>query len=177
MESSSPTRLSRLTAIITMLQSRRLLTAGDIAERFQISRRTAYRDLKALEEAGIPLYVEEGKGYALVDGFSLPPMMFSQEEANALITAEKMVAQNADASFVQHFQQAMTKIRAVFSAEAQDRTELLEERIVFRQNQAPEGPSQSLATIQTAIADFRVLRIAYQKTPAEAAETRKIEPL
>ncbi|HHG85992.1 MAG TPA: HTH domain-containing protein, partial [Bacteroidetes bacterium] len=53
-------RLSRLTAILTLLQSKRILTANNIAEKFGISKRTAYRDIKALEAAGIPIFAEDG---------------------------------------------------------------------------------------------------------------------
>ena len=70
-------RLSRLSAILTILQSRRLVNATQLSKKFEVSIRTIYRDIRSLEESGIPIHMEEGKGYSLMDGYSLPPIMFS----------------------------------------------------------------------------------------------------
>ena len=88
---SDTKRVSRLTAILTQLQSVRLLTATKLADRFGVSVRTIYRDIKALEKAGVPIVTEEGKGYSLMEGYRIPPVMFSENEANALLTAELLV--------------------------------------------------------------------------------------
>ena len=82
-------RLSRLTAILTYLQSKIMVNSTELSVRFNVSKRTIYRDIKSLMDSGVPIYAEEGKGYKLVDGFNLPPIMFSDDEAQALITAEK----------------------------------------------------------------------------------------
>ncbi|MEJ7559982.1 MAG: HTH domain-containing protein [Pedobacter sp.] len=58
-------RLSRLTAILIQLQTKRLITAPNLAGKFNVSVRTIYRDIKALEHAGVPILIEDGKGYAL----------------------------------------------------------------------------------------------------------------
>ena len=78
MPENETSRLSRLSAILTMLQSKRLLTASFISKKFDISVRTVYRDIKALEQSGIPICTEEGKGYSLMEGFTLPPVMFTE---------------------------------------------------------------------------------------------------
>ena len=75
------TRLSRLTAILIQLQSKRLITSTELADKYGVSIRTIYRDIRALEEAGVPIYTEEGKGYSLSEGYRLPPVMFTEEEA------------------------------------------------------------------------------------------------
>ena len=61
-------RLTRLTSILIQLQSKRLLTANELAEKFEISKRTIYRDIRSLEQAGVPVLTEEGKGYTLMEG-------------------------------------------------------------------------------------------------------------
>ncbi|MBX2817331.1 MAG: HTH domain-containing protein, partial [Saprospiraceae bacterium] len=104
------TRLSRLVAILTLLQSRRMVTAAFLAERFECSIRTIYRDVRSLESAGVPVHTIEGKGYTLVDGYTLPPVMFTEEEAQALLTAHLLVSRNRDQSLVHHLDQAITKI-------------------------------------------------------------------
>ena len=81
------TRLARLSAIITQLQSKNIVTAKSIAKRHSVSIRTVYRDIRTLEESGIPIITEEGKGYSILEGYNVPPIMFSEEEALALITA------------------------------------------------------------------------------------------
>ncbi|KKX47176.1 helix-turn-helix transcriptional regulator [Sphingobacterium sp. IITKGP-BTPF85] len=89
-------RLSRLTAILTQLQTKRLITASELAEKFLVTKRTIYRDIKALEMAGVPILVEEGKGYSLMDGYRVSPIMFTESEANALITAEQLILKNKE---------------------------------------------------------------------------------
>ena len=81
-------RLSRLTAILIQLQTKRLLTATQLADKFSVSIRTIYRDIRALEQAGVPIITEDGKGYTLMEGYRVPPVMFTEAQANALITAE-----------------------------------------------------------------------------------------
>ncbi|MFT6379079.1 MAG: putative DNA-binding transcriptional regulator YafY, partial [Akkermansiaceae bacterium] len=78
-------RIDRLTAMILMLQSHRVVTAEQIAGHFELSVRTVYRDLSALGEAGVPIVAEAGVGYSLMPGYHMPPVMFSEEEAAALL--------------------------------------------------------------------------------------------
>ena len=89
-------RFDRITAILIQLQSKKVVRAQDLADRFDISLRTVYRDIRTLEEAGVPLYGEAGVGYSIVDGYRLPPVMFTQEEAMAFITAEKLMEKFTD---------------------------------------------------------------------------------
>lgn len=169
-------RLSRLTAILTLLQSKQLVTAGEIARRFGISARTAYRDIKALEASGVPIYTEEGKGYRLVDGYNLPPILFTDEEANALITAEKYIVKNKDQSLSEHYQSAITKIKASLRQPQRDTANLLSERVVFVANIEKEKTSAWLAPIQRAITHPELLEINYQAANADQASKREIEP-
>lgn len=71
------TRLSRLVALLTLLQTKRVLTATELAHRFSVSTRTIYRDIPTLEGAGIPVVTQEGKGYAMLEGYRLAPIMFT----------------------------------------------------------------------------------------------------
>ena len=96
-------RLSRLVAILTQLQARRFVTSAKLAEKFGVSTRTIYRDLKALEQAGVPILTEDGKGYTLMEGYKIPPIMFTENQANALILAEQLVLNNKDASFIKDY--------------------------------------------------------------------------
>jgi len=78
-------RIDRLTAMLVHLQSKKVVKAEEMSDRFEISLRTVYRDVKALMEAGVPIGSEAGKGYFIVDGYHLPPVMFTQDEASSIV--------------------------------------------------------------------------------------------
>ena len=91
-------RTDRLLGIILLLQSRRMVTAEQVAAHFEISVRTVYRDLSALSEIGVPIAAEPGVGYSLLKGYHLPPVMFSEAEASALFTGGEIVKGFTDSS-------------------------------------------------------------------------------
>lgn len=168
-------RIARLTQILTQLQAKRLLTARDLADKHNVSVRTIYRDIRTLENSGIPIITEEGKGYRLLEGYQLPPVMFSEEEANALITAEQLILRNKDTSFVEHYGNAITKIKAVLKYTQKDKADLLSKRIIFRANKEEERSSNYLMQIQAAITGFELLTINYSSLQGEVTN-RTIEP-
>jgi predicted DNA-binding transcriptional regulator YafY len=168
-------RISRLTAIITQLQTKRLVTAPELASKFSVSVRTIYRDIRALEDAGIPIYVEEGKGYSLMEHYRLPPVMFTESEANALITAEQLVLNNKDSSLIEDYSAAIDKIKSVLIRDVKDKANLLSERTQFNQVKNIERTSSNLSALQFALTNFLLTKIEYAN---EANETtgRTIEP-
>lgn len=169
-------RLTRLTAILTLLQSKRLVTATEIAKRFRVSKRTAYRDVKALEASGVPIFTEEGKGYSLAEGYCLPPIMFSEEEANALMTAAVLISKNKDKSLIDNHDKAISKIRAVLRYSNKDKASLLAERIAYFKNYEQEITSDNLSVIQLALTNLHLLKIAYRSISKDELTQRTIEP-
>ena len=167
-------RLARLTAILTLLQSKRLVTAREIAEKHDVSIRTVYRDMRTLEQSGIPLFTEEGKGYSIMDGYKLPPVMFTEEEANALITAEHIISKNKDTSLTDFYSSAIIKIRAVLKGNQRSKTDLLNQRIEVR-DQGLFQTSSYLMRIQSAITNYQLISIHYLSEKGEES-TRDIEP-
>jgi predicted DNA-binding transcriptional regulator YafY len=168
-------RLSRLTAILTQLQSKRILTAKLLAEKYDVSVRTIYRDIRTLEKSGVPIVTEEGKGYSLMQGYQVPPVMFTENEANALITAEQLIRKNKDRSLVENYNNAITKIKSVLKYSQKEKTDLLSERIIFRINLENQTTSSYLMTIQSAITNHRFLEIEYCSLQKELTK-RIIEP-
>ena len=83
-------RADRLFQIVQLIRGRRLSTAAFLAERLEVSQRTIYRDVADLQHQGVPIEGEAGVGYRLGAGFELPPLMFSQGEANALVAAARL---------------------------------------------------------------------------------------
>jgi predicted DNA-binding transcriptional regulator YafY len=169
-------RLVRLTAMVTQLQSKRIVTATELSHKFNVSVRTVYRDIRALEQSGIPICTEEGKGYTIMEGFRLPPVMFTESEANALITAEQLVAKNKDASFVKDYTGAITKIKAVLRYNTKDKADLLSKRVVFRQNANNDITSNYLSSLQLALTNFNCTVLTYHAIEKKETTVRTVEP-
>lgn len=176
-ETQDLNRLSRLTAILTFLQTKVMVTSTELSKRFDVSQRTIYRDIKSLMDSGVPIYAEEGKGYKLVDGYNLPPVMFSDQEAQALITAEKIIAQNKDQSLVVAHHNAVEKIKAVLRMKDMETINQLSERITNLTNLRKEKTSNNLLDIQSAITKRICIKITYRSTSVESVTDRFIEPM
>lgn len=170
-------RLTRLTAILTQLQSKRVITGTDLATRFKISQRTVYRDIKTLEEAGVPIIGETRVGYKLMEGYRLPPVMFTEEEANALITAEKFIQKNKDVSFTTNFVNALIKVKAVLQQSTKSKAELLSERTSYFSGPQEKNSTNLLSAIQIAITSTKVLRLKYHALYNDSISCRKVEPI
>lgn len=170
-------QLSRLISILTLLRSKRLLTATELSEKYDVSVRTIYRDIRKLEEAGVPITTVEGKGYSLMEGYQIAPVQFTEKQANALITAQQLVNQTHDESFMKEFNEAFTKIKSVFRTSIQEKSERLERQIhVFDSNYYENIKSDALSEIQLAITNLNYLEINYQKANDTHVSSRKIEP-
>lgn len=173
-------RIDRLTAILIQLQTKRVVKAEEIADRFEISLRTVYRDVKALMEAGVPVGSEAGKGYFIVDGYHLPPVMFTQEEASAMLVASKLVEQMTDKSVQRTFESALMKIKSVLHDNEKDHLESLQSYIkVFRYapSREEEFPDAYLTDIQTAIVGKRALKLNYCSIQHGEVTDRIVEPI
>ena len=174
-------RIDRLTAMLIHLQSKRVVRAEEMADRFEISLRTVYRDVKALMEAGVPIGSEAGKGYFIVDGYHLPPVMFTQDEASAMLLAGKFVEKMSDKSVRKAFESAMFKIKAVMSETEKDHLDHLQSHIEVYvssrsvQNQE-EFPDHFITEIQRAVVKKQVLKLDYISNQ-EALTQREVEPI
>ncbi|WP_281614930.1 YafY family protein [Flammeovirga sp. SubArs3] len=168
-------RLARLTAIITQLQSKKIVTANYLAEKHGVSIRTIYRDIRTLEQSGIPINTEEGKGYSIMEGYHLPPVLFSEEEANALITIEQLVLKNKDESLVKNVSSAIDKIKSILKYSQKGNADLLSERVYFGGNNKEEKTSDNLMELQSAIIHFQLLEISYLSSQNQVTK-RTIEP-
>ena len=171
-------RIDRLTAILIQLQSKKVVKAEEISDRFEISLRTVYRDVKALMEAGVPIGSEAGKGYFIVDGYHLPPVMFSQHEASAMLTAGKLVDKMTDDSIRRAYESALLKIKSVLNDSEKDHLENLQSSIaVFRYpDQQIDSPNEYMAEVQNAISHKQVMLLEYMSTRQELTK-REIEPI
>lgn len=175
-------RLERITTILLLLQSRKKMTAQQLANHFETSVRTIYRDVRVLEEAGVPVGAEAGVGYFLSEGYSLPPVAFTKEEAAAMITGEKLLQQFGDVSINKEFASAMHKVRAVLRSSDKDFVETLEEsisvhRIKSGDPNAEDFPNRFISSIQVALVKQHLLELEYYSHHSEEITKRIIEPI
>lgn len=175
----SPKKFDRIVAILIQLQSKKIVRAQDLADRFDVSLRTIYRDIRTLEASGVPIYGEAGKGYALVDGYRLPPVMFTKEEAQSFMAAEKLMEQFSDPALGAHHASAMFKIKSVLRSDEKDLMEDMGSSVSVRRkndlfnHKAPNA----LALIFRGIGEKKQLTIQYEAGEAESPSARTIEPV
>jgi predicted DNA-binding transcriptional regulator YafY len=173
-------RIDRLSAILIQLQSKRVVKAQEIAERFEVSLRTVYRDVRSLEEAGVPVVGEAGVGYWLMEGYRLPPVMFTKEEATAFLMAEKLITKLTDNTTDQYFKSAMYKIKAVLKTTEKDFLEEIDGRIEIighPSNVETKPNNDILQVILKSISEKRILNLQYFSRNQEQNSERHIEPI
>nr|MBA3873329.1 HTH domain-containing protein [Anaerolineae bacterium] len=108
-------RTDRLLSLIVELQAKHWQRAEDLAATFEISKRTIYRDMLALMESGVPVISSPGQGYALDEGYFLPPLSFTADESIVLLLGTDFMEQTFDAQYQIAARSATSKIRAVLS--------------------------------------------------------------
>jgi predicted DNA-binding transcriptional regulator YafY len=174
-------RTDRLVAMVLFLQGRRVVRASELAEHFEVTERTIYRDIAALGEAGVPIAGEAGVGYSLMKGYQLPPVMFTAEEASALFVGGELVKQFTDASLQGPMASALDKLRAVLPRDRQDHVERLVSRTIVRGRMGRASPDLAgqrwMLTVQQGVVLRRVLRMAYRGLEHDEDTQRDVEPL
>jgi predicted DNA-binding transcriptional regulator YafY len=159
-------RTDRLLAIVLELQGKRWRRAEDLAETFETSKRTIYRDMLALGEAGVPVVSIPGRGYSLVEGYFLPPVSFSADEATILLLGADVMAQSFDAHYQSVAESASRKILGVLPDTQQGAVESLRERIQFisggpAARLGAEQQREKLQRLRGAIVESRRVRFDY----------------
>lgn len=179
MEQEILNRFDRILAIWIQLQANRIVKAQDLSQKFGVSLRTIYRDIRSLEAAGIPIIGEAGIGYSIMEGYRLPPVMFTREEASSFIAAEKLMERFMDKSIGAHFQTAMEKIKMILHGPTQDHISAIESHIrihpareLFHQK-SPDA----LKLLLESIAGKTQLSMAYEAFPAKEVTERNVEPV
>ena len=168
-------KASRLFEIIQILRlSRRVVTAAEIAEQLEVTPRSIYRDIAALQAMRVPIEGERGLGYILRPGFDLPPLMFSVEETEAIVLGLALLERTADTGLKQAARRVNGKIAA---AVPEPLRQVLESNALQAWGSvapAPEGID--LAVVRAAIRDERKLLVDYRDEWGNATE-RTVRPL
>lgn len=173
-------RIDRLTAMLVHLQSKSRVPIGELEERFEIGRRTIFRDIKALLASGVPIGGNAGEGYFIVDGYRLPPVVFSKEEAASLLLGAKLINQNADLETNKLVEAAMSKVRAVLKYSDRDFLETLDSRVEILGSPSvmKQGfPDSHITRIQLALVSKKSIDISYYSNYNDSHTTRRVNPL
>ncbi len=170
-------RTDRLLAIMLHLQTRRYTRAEDLAERFELSVRTVYRDMQALCEAGVPVVSTPGYGYTLMSGYFLPPLMLTPEEAGVILLGAAFVEGQVDAPYRGAVETARKKIEKLLPEATRDEVEFLQDtlRFVGRVGAPDPAVEARLSAVRQAIRQHKVLRLTYQTRHGEPG-VRDVEP-
>lgn len=179
MGNDSIKRLDRIVAILIQLQSKRVVTAQELADRFQVSQRTIYRDIRSLEVSGVPIISEAGLGYSIMEGYRLPPVMFTREEASSFVAAEKLMQKFTDKTLGAYHEAAMFKVKSVLRGREKDWVEALEAQVVIDPAQVlfNEHIPDALEILFESIAEKRQVELTYESVNAGEATQRNIEPV
>lgn len=171
-------RIDRISAILIQLQSHSLVKAQQISERFEISLRTVYRDIRVLEEAGIPVIGNPGRGYSLAEGFKLPPLMFTQEEALSFLVAEKLVHELTDSSNNRHYKSGIEKIKSVMRFADKKMLDTMDTCISVLNTYKPSVYKPDiLLLILRSIYQKKIIKMSYFAGTSLKSSERKVEPI
>lgn len=166
-------RTDRLLAYVLELQSKGKRRAEDFAASFEISRRTVYRDIQALSEAGVPVVTLPGQGYALMDGYFLPPLSFTSDEASMLLFGTKLVAGQFDSQYREAAVSAARKIEAVISETQRAEISYLQTGIALIPAIARETETAILRQLRRAVIERRRVRFLYHTRYGEDGRSRR----
>jgi len=169
-------KFDRVISTLVLLQTKKVLTANFISERFDVSLRTVYRDINTLKTSGIPIIGDPGRGYSIMDGYRLPPIMFSEGEATAMLTAEKFIGNVTDNDTQAYYSSAMMKIKAILRSSEKQSLAVLEESIAFSDTNSRWHHKAYLQDLFKGIAGKQIIDIKYQKADGTNSE-RKIEAI
>lgn len=169
-------RVDRLFGIVTLLQSRKYVTGEQIAEKFDISVRTVYRDIKAIGEAGIPVSFNPNKGYFIVPGYFTPPVSFTLEEANSLLLSQALMSGFGDKEVQEHFSSALTKVRSVLRQVEKEKVDLLDSSLKLQLPERLHSESTYLSDIQLGITNQKQIKLTYENLKTEST-SRFVEPI
>lgn len=168
-------KTDRLLAIVLTLQSRKSLRAEDLAAEFETSVRTIYRDMQALSEAGVPIVGAPGMGYSLMEGYFLPPVSFTSEEAVALLIGTDFIGRYFDDLYGSRAESSRRKIEAILPEDTRSEANRIRAaiRLLSKSRDDTSGEYELLGKLRLAALEQRKVRLQYIRiTPGTHLERR-----
>jgi len=170
-------RIDRLFAILLKLQGKQQIRAEDLAHHFAVSKRTIYRDVAALNEMGVPIISLPGEGYEMMEGYYLPPLIFTPAEASALFLGAQMLIGQAAGQLPIVADHALSKLAAILPPNTKAHVDQLTGLIQFiLPPDRFDLDDARLMTLQRAIVERRVVHLKYHSYSQNEATERDIEP-
>ncbi|MGG4342392.1 helix-turn-helix transcriptional regulator [Paenibacillus lautus] len=169
-------KTDRMLAIVLELQQRKVVRAEDLASIYETSVRTIYRDIQALSEAGVPVMGAPGQGYSLMEGYFLPPVMFTAEEAVALLIGTDFVEQRFDAGYGLKAQASRKKLESILPEPVRADASRVRKtmRLLTTGNQATSGEEKDyVEMVRRAILEGRKVEFHYVKKMPDSRGDRK----
>jgi len=173
-------RFDRVTSLLLMLQTRSVVTAAFLSEHFGVTERTIYRDIRTLENAGVPIGSEAGVGYFLEKGYRLPPVSFTLDEAASLLFGEKLLSTTLDQNSYNDYKQALNKVRAVLDVSDKDYLSSLDadvEVLTSNEHRSQNSEDKWLRECRSVLVRRQIVNIAYAAQNSDKTTKRDIEPI
>jgi len=176
-------KTERLFALVLLLQNRPHLSSSDLATHFGVSRRTIFRDLRTLSESGVPLTYADGGGYEILEGYQLPPLMFTAREAATLLVGTRFTRMQPDTSLRTDADAVAMKIHSVLPDTVRSYIDVLQERTVIGPylrdpDLAPEHDAGGhWYELSEAVARQRAVWMEYHVASRDELTKRKVNPL
>ena len=173
-------RTDRLFAILLEIQSNPKITSEKLARRFDVTKRTIYRDVLALMEANVPIIGKAGEGYSIEEGYFLPPVSFTNDEALMLILGAGAVGPQFDSQYRKAAHSAESKIHASLSKELKKEVAYLKSyiRLYFGSQNERKELHDALQKIRRAIIERKRTAFRYFKRMSDSTEpmVREVDP-
>jgi len=167
-------RADRLFEIIQILRRRKMARAQDLAEKLEVSERTVYRDISDLMASGVPIEGEAGVGYILRGGYDLPPVMFNEQEVEALVLGARIVESWGDAKLAEAADNAIAKIESVIPERL--RHHMVETALLAPANHIAEPVTINPGDLRLAVRHQRRVHFSYRDAEDQHSE-RDVWPL
>ncbi|MBB5621871.1 putative DNA-binding transcriptional regulator YafY [Pedobacter cryoconitis] len=147
-------------------------------EKFQVTRRTIYRDFSILERAGIPIVSSPGTGYSIVDGFRLPPSRFTEGEVLSVMIAEKIMRNHETESVRRNFEQVLTKIKSSFHSHQKNEILHLQHKLFIKEKfDTKEYVPNIMDNLLKSSVDKKLTEILYKNAKGDKPNLRTVEPI
>ena len=164
----------RLFRLVQLIRGRRLSTAAFLAQRLEVSLRTVYRDIAQLQHQGVPIEGEAGVGYRLGSGFELPPLMFTQEEASALVASVRLAQAWLDPKLALAAEASLSKIMSILPSSARTAAEGLS--LYAPTLKLDAVTQQNLQILREAVQNRQKVELLYRDL-SDASSQRAVRPL
>jgi predicted DNA-binding transcriptional regulator YafY len=170
-------RTDRLLAIVLELQARGKQRAEDLAETFETSKRTIYRDIQALCEAGVPVVAIPGQGYALLEGYFLPPLSLTPDEATVLLLGAGVMEKSFDPEYGRAATRAARKIAGALTDAQREKVQHLQQSIWFAvPGVSSQDEIERLQQLRHAISQQQTVSFDYQAKDGREVHNREVDP-